>query len=384
MLIKRSFVFLVINLIVFSFSACSISNNEQKYNKNELLEQKQSSNSSEDNKKQSVDQTQPKTSLFSPKNYKVISELEGKVLGIEQRIINDKELLRLINKPIAYDGYGGFISSKENILLKITIDELQNIETEKDDIIIDCIDLPEFLSSNLELSKLFGHSKGNEIARNVIIDSKNNLLIVIDNASKKVIRAVQFDKSFELSKIKIIDGYYGNEGEEMLVTDEYNTLFILEADTLKIIKEIDMSNWKTISSYEDYTASGEEFLYLYQVNGNKVRKISTLDYKEVLSMDFNETPIRGEIQKISHEPVNLIYILSKFNDKNYIYITNEITMNFINVKENYDDGLPLGTIDGIWNYNEGQETILVLFDKKCSDIPIKFINTFANDWKELK
>ncbi len=291
-------------------------------------------------------------------------------------------------------GTGELVCSNEKILLEYDFYNISKYGLDSNKIDFKNIDityyqLPEMLSSDLSYYRIEDCNNGVLLNRNILIDRQNSILIVLrrktESESFEILNAVEFDKKDILKDINIILGYSDGPLIKTVLTDEDNNIYIVENDTLKVLKKINMKNWKTLSGHLDTAnPTGEKWdkVFLYQINQNKnkIRKFDILSSEVLYEYNLSNSPIKGKITTIKYESGGVIYISSKLNDKYAIYLANERTFDYFEICNN----IYTKPIKNMWPYYGNNMFYLAIF-QPTNEYPIKLIEmTDEETWKEIK
>jgi hypothetical protein len=128
-------------------------------------------------------------------------------------------------------------------------------------------------------------------------------------------------------------------------------------------------------------------LSLYQINREKkiLRKFNFFKDETIYQYNLSQMPIKGRILKIESEPGNLIYILTEYDNKNFIFQVNEKEFNSFYCADTFEDGASFGKIKDIFSYStdDSQQIFLSIFQIN-KEYPLKLIRVTSNIWKEIK
>ncbi len=380
-----------------SFMAADISITEDSINndKNKIIEQGKDSNNKLNVKEIVAPGDKIEENLFSAENYSLLPKLQGAKLNEKKKTVTQKEFLDIIRNPIAFakisysSGYGGLVCSRPRILLKYVLPDLESYESDFDNIEINYYDLPQGLSGNLRFTAVEDSVQGSLTSRGLLIDDEKNILLNIKNQNdiETIINAVQWKPQFSLKNIKVLFGYI-REGTLKTVLSKDDTVYVIENDTLKLIDKRKTGDWETISgyAYDDNSINKEKNrLFLYQVNNreNRIRKIELLSNTVVYNYPLSNFPAKGEFLKIEHTALDLIYALTKEQEKLKIYSINESLINKSNEVRCTEESVQLGSIEHIWSYNAGRSDSIILF-RKNEKYPVKMIYSSDLQYQSVK
>lgn len=380
-----------------SFMAADISITEDSINKdkNKIIEQGKDDNDKLNVKEIVAPGDRIEENLFSAENYSLLPKLQGAKLNEKKKTVIQKEFLDIIRNPISFakisysSGYGGLVCSRPRILLKYVLPDLESYELDFDNIEINYYDLPQDLSGNLRFTAVEDSVQGSLTSRGLLIDDEKNILLNIKNENdiETIINAIQWKPQFSLKNIKVLFGYI-REGTLKTVLSKDDTVYVIENDTLKLIDKRKTGDWETISgyAYDDNSITKEKNrLFLYQVNNreNRIRKIELLSNTVVFDYPLGNFPAKGEILKIEHNALDLIYALTKEQEKLKIYSINESLINKSNEVTCTEESVQLGSIEDIWSYNTGRSDSIILF-RKNEKYPVKMTYSSELQYQSVK
>jgi len=321
------------------------------------------------------------TLLISPSNYNVIEEYEGIKIKESSKKIDNEELISLIKDPIAFSNWELLTSNRDIVKY-----DFQDIDYYKKEGVHDILYFN--LPSNID--KLSGNLIYKNIGyRSILLDTLNNVMIIFSNGNseKTIIKYIQFKDEVSLTDLKIIGGYNENGVMKVVVTYQ-DYLHLLDADNFEVIKSQELNNWEVISSYTEPKSDNykDEEMYIYMVDESNgiLRKSKVSNDDIIYEHDIRSMNIKGEIIDITHETINILYILTYADNRYQIYCTNEETFDFLEIRDTDDNGKPFGEISDMIYYPQNlQDTFLILFNKN-EIYPIEKVYTISDYWREFE
>lgn len=323
------------------------------------------------------------------KNYRIITELKGLIFDRKTIEISKKDFIELIQKPLAFtlvcdEGiYGGMISNDK----KLMIFPLNKIdETEIQEITI--INLPNILSNNIRMDYIFSYTKDRLEDRIIIFDDEKKIIISmaqdINGDYIEIKNAIKFNSDFTLVNLKAICGYTENNVLRWIFSKN-DLVYVVENNTKKLLKTKRFKNWNTLYGYRRKAERQNtvDSVYLYQVNGRVLRKYDFIKDKTIYELNLNDTPIKGKIVKIEVK-LDSIFILTEFDNKSILYKSNEKLFDWFSYTDVFEDYTKFGKIESIYYFStEKGQMWLGLFQKNAHS-PIKLIDITSHVWKEIR
>lgn len=365
-----------------------------------------------------INRTSEIKNVFDVGNIEVIDELEGKEFVKQTRSVTKEEHQELIKKPRGYaklwfeDKCGALIPSSENILLEHSLFDiwfpyLKVWESSSSTNEMSYYELPDILSTDLKISgigdrieNLFvdldeQRKAGNMVDKGIIIDDKNNILIsfIIDRQKLKIVKAIKTKSDIYPLELRVIFGYNEDGVFKALLTDNANNIYIFKADSLELISQKNMEDWKVLSGYHVKVSYDERYydngnnkeiycLYLYNEKENRLMKYDLFKDNIVYDLDISRTPVKGKVIKVATNGDLLIYFLTEDNGKYSIYQTNEERWHIFSKSDKFVDDSGYENIDDIWWFKANSaHDYIAIYNSKADD-PVKLSKaTFPGEVK---
>lgn len=315
--------------------------------------------------------------FFYERNVEKISELKGKTFKGLTKKISKSEFEKLIENPLSFvlfddRNFCGIISAKKN-LLTFPIHTTEDFRTQ----LITSYDLSSILSNDLKIRYVSCLVKGRMLERVFIMDYGKNILISLtcDNQILRVVNAIKFKS--DIRKIDIICGIVQNDTMKILGSNN-GEISVLENDSFKLLKTNKFANWNTVWGYSRINK-----VYLYQVDNNTFRKYDLSNDKVIYEHKMKDTPIKGKITRVATDKLDLLYILTDFNNKSALYKTNEKSFSRFSYTDTFEDGNKFGKINEVNYFSTEKGGMGLCLFQVDSLTPIKTIDLTSPVWKEI-
>ena len=315
---------------------------------------------------------------FSLESPIVVNEYIGKVFEAETKEIKRDELISLINNPTNFIAWE--LLANNGILVKYNFEDIDYYqECEKCE--IEYYDLKKDFSSDIYYNKFSDGSMS------ILLDYKNNMLIILNNKlnKKTIINAYRFSDSYKLKDLTFVGGYEENQNYYTAFIDKDNVLYIVDIKSMQAVKTRELGDNKFLSAYTESEGNSDikgVFLYLLNEKYNKLTKLK-LPQNEVIFEKALDERIKGEVIQVEPEGMGGILILTKMSDKYVIYTTNEDDFRIIYGKNLDLDNASYNNIDAIKYYSQNYKNSYVILIDKKGEIPIIKIDYLDLSWEKI-
>lgn len=337
--------------------------------------------------------------LFDPANFDRLSEWEGMVIAPTFETVDTEQFLAMVANPIAYapmaaiNKVGTLLIPDPVRLVPVGLDKVSEGEWDFGKLEAGYFRMPEFYGDELGFYDVYdvvpshySSTRTHQTAsRSVTIDELNRRItfLMVDYGSDTLTikEAIQFKEEVSLEGLKVVGGYILDQ-DLHIVFAQGEWVYTVKPESLELVNTAWFEGWDSLRGYKQYRQD-EMVFFVYQVDdeGSAIRKINLLSEEVVYAYGKEFFQIEGDILDVAPD-VNILFILTVHHDRYRIYKTNEKTLHFVEVKDQFDDGAPFAQLVGLDIYSAGRYTDLVVFQKGGKS-PVKRISRSADDWEEI-
>ena len=318
------------------------------------------------------------SSWFNKETYTEQKQLESYRFNFKENTLSSLDFNKKIKNPLLFSNWQLLTNNGE--LIRFSLEDIYKFNSSSERI-YSSIDFSEQCSTNLFYADI-----SNNLA-SVLIDYDKNILMLLENSAdyKEVIKAIKFNKNFNLNTLQVVGAYYQDNNYITSFIDENNVLYQFNLSTLEFVNSQSLEDLKFISAYaEREYPSNKEHLYIYLQNQEtqELTKKDLAENKEIYTKKIN-TNIEGEITEIEVD-LNVNFVVSKQKNNYIIYSIREKDNCIVAIRDEDDNGNEFTNIDNLIYYGHTAKDLYLIVFNKTENNPFSVMRAYGTEWIHVR